>query len=159
MTATKKLRKLTKREHSAAANLAAATVEFIQLQNRESHPAGEFDSARRFQPAETFECCNGLRMPSRSFPFSLMIHARTASHVAEIFKTEAADIKKIKRLWDKYEKGEHPENSTYHKILKATLDEKDFPAFTPEFRQNQIFKFAAAIILEKAKKEKNQICL
>ncbi len=148
----KKLKKLTKKQHTAAAALTAAAVEFIDLQNRTTHPAGTFDNARRFYPAETFECCAGIRTPSAAYPFSLMVHARTADHIANKYKVEPSEIRKLKKVLSKNEETLNlSEERTFYKIMKNTLDAKDFPAFLTKFRRDQIFKFAAEIILDKEK--------
>ncbi len=153
MTTNKKIRKLSKKQHTAAAALTAAVDEFIDLQNRTVHPAGTFDNARRFYPAETFDCCSGIRTPSRSFPFSLMVHARTAAHVANQYKVDPAELRKLKKILSKNEESLNlSEEKTSYKIVKNTLNAKEFEEFSIKFRYDQIFKFAAQMTLDKGDK-------
>lgn len=58
-----------------------SAIEYIKLQAREINPVGTFDNAGRFYLDETFACC-AVRQPSRSYPYSLMHHGRTLTHVA-----------------------------------------------------------------------------
>jgi hypothetical protein len=46
------------------------------------HPDGSFDDGGRFYPSEkeVRDCCADIRAPSRTFPFSLMKHCRTAKY-------------------------------------------------------------------------------
>ena len=57
-----------------------SAIEYIKLQNRQIHPAGTFDNAKRFYLDDTFSCCN-VYAPSRAHPFGQMIHGRTLTHV------------------------------------------------------------------------------
>lgn len=63
---------------------------YTALQLRLEHPEGNFDRAGRWYPSagEARECCRLLRSPSRSYPFSLLTHCRTAKHVANVFQVE-----------------------------------------------------------------------
>ncbi len=66
--------------------LQAAYEMYIARQARQSHPTGKFDGAGRWYPteSETCSCCKGIRTPSRSWPFSYMVHCRTAEHIAHL---------------------------------------------------------------------------
>lgn len=66
---------------------------------RRAHPEGKFDKAGRFYPAETEEreCCQGIRTPSRAFPYSYMTHCRTAAHVAALYGVDAAELRRAAR--------------------------------------------------------------
>ena len=77
----------------------AAAIEFNARQARHSHPAGTFDKGNRWYPAsgEQCECCESIRSPSRSFPYSLMAHCRTAEHVAHLFDVDLLLLKRAAR--------------------------------------------------------------
>lgn len=62
----------------------AAAREYIALRDRQQHPAGRFDRKGRFELAQTFECCRGIRAPSKRYPYPEMLHGRTVIHVAHI---------------------------------------------------------------------------
>ncbi len=64
-----------------------AAVEFLARRARRRNPDGQFDSCWRWYPSdqERRPCCDGIRRPSRRWPYSLMLHCRTARHVAELF--------------------------------------------------------------------------
>lgn len=76
-----------------------AAQEFIDRQDRLTHPDGKFDNAKRWWPSDDEECtcCGGIRSPSRSWPYSLMIHCRTAQHVAALFDVDARELKREAR--------------------------------------------------------------
>jgi len=76
-------------------NLEKAKKEYLDRQNRDSHPDGSFDKGGRWYPsdAEKCSCCTGLRAPSRAHPYSLMTHCRTKKHVARLFGLEVKDLK------------------------------------------------------------------
>jgi hypothetical protein len=59
---------------------------WLSRQNRDSHPAGTFDNAGRWYPCkeERLDCCEGIRKPSRDYPFSLIQHCRSIVHVAAL---------------------------------------------------------------------------
>lgn len=82
-----------------ASNLERATDEYIARQSRASHPAGTFDKAGRFflADSERSECCRSIRCPSRAWPYSEMVHGRTAEHVAELFGVDAREIRRLAR--------------------------------------------------------------
>jgi len=62
--------------------LYAAAVEFDELQDRKRHPETNRDNGNRYFLKKRYACCEGIRTPSRSFPFSELVHGRTALHVA-----------------------------------------------------------------------------
>jgi len=74
-----------------------AIEEFKALQSREIHPAGTFDKAGRWYPAdsESADCCKGLRSPSRAYPYSLMTHCRTLKHVCTKYGLDYRTVKKV----------------------------------------------------------------
>ena len=59
----------------------AAAREYHLLKTRAINPQGAFDKAGRWYP--TVPCTCAVRAPSRAYPYSLMLHMRTAEHVAE----------------------------------------------------------------------------
>lgn len=77
-----------------------AAREAIARRDRRSHPPGTWDKAGRFYAEESCECCRGIRSPSRSYPFSEMVHARTALHVASVFDVDLAHMRKRMRELD-----------------------------------------------------------
>ena len=68
---------------------------FQQLKERDIHPAGNFDNAGRFYPADhLYNFVSHLRSPSRSWPYSYMQGCRTKKfvrHVAEEFSPSSTE--------------------------------------------------------------------
>jgi len=62
-----------------------AVAEFVGLSNRATHPDGDFDKAGRWYPHHKCACCSHIRAPSRAYPYSLLVHCRTAEHVYRSF--------------------------------------------------------------------------
>lgn len=73
-----------------------AGSEYLSRKERRSHPKGDFDNAQRWFPKteEICECCSYIRSPSRAYPFSYMLHCRTAQHVANLF---GVDVKRARK--------------------------------------------------------------
>jgi len=93
--------KTQKAHYRLSAKLRAAAQRYIDLKARRVHPDGEFDRAKRFylSEEESHECCSKIKPPSRNFPFSYMLHARTMTHVATAFHIELPRLKwAVKRL-------------------------------------------------------------
>jgi hypothetical protein len=63
--------------------LRNAATRYLDLQSRKTHPFGETDNAGRWYPDDSKNCCKGIRSPTRSWPWSLMLHCRTMVHVAQ----------------------------------------------------------------------------
>jgi hypothetical protein len=84
--------------------LFEAAKAYLSLQMRETHPPGSFDSAKRFFLDAEYPCCTGIRSPSRAYPYSQMVHGRSAAHVAFQYGLgqEESDIKGYARLMKKY---------------------------------------------------------
>ena len=76
-------------------HLLIAKDEYLKRKRREAHPEGHFDKGGRFYSEEKCICCEGIRRPSRSFPYSEMTHCRTIKHVAYLFNVLPRDLKKI----------------------------------------------------------------
>lgn len=107
--------------------LEQAARTFIARRDRTAHPSGKFDNAGRWYPseAETCECCDSVRSPSRAHPFSYMVHCRTMKHVANLYGVSVSDLRKeVARL--------DPDSATakptreggdrYFKAVKRTAD-------------------------------------
>ena len=79
-----------------AKRLAAAVYFWKNLQERQVHPDGSFDKSGRFYPSEEEResCCDSIRSPSRSFPYSYMTHCRSMGHVAQKFGIALGDMRK-----------------------------------------------------------------
>ncbi len=73
--------------------LRAAATRYIDLQSRTIHPRGVSDNAGRWMPSQELECCKGIRSPTRSWPWSLMLHCRTMVHVAKDSGYELATLR------------------------------------------------------------------
>ena len=69
---------------------------FMDRKNRISHPSGKFDNGMRWYPSkeEVCSCCNSIRSPSRSYPYSLLTHCRTAEHVSNLYKVDLKELRK-----------------------------------------------------------------
>jgi len=67
--------------------LQQAAAVWRDRQARRAHPDGRTDKAGRWHPSpdEIQTCCSRIRGPSRAFPWSLMLHCRTARHVARLY--------------------------------------------------------------------------
>ena len=63
--------------------LRRAAQRYLDLQDRRTHPAGDTDTGGRWHPAQPLPCCGAIRTPSRAWPWSLMTHCRTLTHVAQ----------------------------------------------------------------------------
>lgn len=89
---------MTSQQQSTTA-LDQAIAAFIARKDRSQHPDGEFDNKRRWYPsnAERQSCCAAVRTPSAAYPFSLMVHCRTADHIANLYGVDAADIRRATR--------------------------------------------------------------
>ena len=69
---------------------AGAIIQLIARADRLEHPAGKFDNASRWYPQEPCgPACHGYRSPSRAYPFSALLHCRTAAHVAGLHTANA----------------------------------------------------------------------
>lgn len=64
-----------------------AAVTYIKRRNRTDHPEGKTDKGGRWFPSdyEKQPCCDNVRSPSRSFPWSLMTHCRSTEHIANLY--------------------------------------------------------------------------
>lgn len=76
-------------------NVLAAAIRYTELKERHRHPQGRFDNAGRWYPKEQFSCCCGLRSPTKSYPYSLMIHCRTLKHICNEFNVEEKEVRYV----------------------------------------------------------------
>ena len=78
------------------ANMQAAAQTYLDRHFRVAHPKGNFDKAGRWSPAKTehCQCCDGIRQPSRAWPFSLMLHCRSIRHVASLYSVDYVELRK-----------------------------------------------------------------
>jgi hypothetical protein len=79
--------------------ILAAAGEYLALRDRSKHPDGTFDKAGRFYPSadEMQPCCAYIRTPSRAYPYSYMVHCRTAEHVAHRYNVSVQDVRRAAR--------------------------------------------------------------
>lgn len=94
---------------------------FLARQSRAQHPSGHFDKASRWDPdqSEHRPCCNAVRTPSRAFPWSLMVHCRTAKHIARL---TGVDESAIKRTANAIKRAEQSEHASAMQVVKADYD-------------------------------------
>ncbi|WPB57376.1 hypothetical protein [Xylophilus sp. GOD-11R] len=84
--------------------LLKAAIDFDNLQERRDHPPAKQDNGGRRYLTQRVECCEDIRTPTRLFPFSQLLHGRTAIHVAHKHGIEdrTADIRKLRKLIHEY---------------------------------------------------------
>ncbi len=70
--------------------VVAAAREYLALKARRINPVGRFDGAGRWWP--TVPCTCQVRLPSRAYPYSYLLHMRTAEHVASVFGVARRDV-------------------------------------------------------------------
>lgn len=74
-----------------------ATETYLNLRDRATNPDGTFDRKGRFYLAQPLACCTSIRRPSAAYPYSEMVHGRTAEHVAHLTGVSAREIKATAR--------------------------------------------------------------
>jgi hypothetical protein len=76
-----------------------AAVECLESRKaRTSHPDGRSDGKRWYPAAsERQDCCSAIRSPSAAYPWSLMVHCRTAQHVALLYGVHRVDLERAVR--------------------------------------------------------------
>ena len=80
----------------------AAGIEYADRAKRRSHPPGEWDRAGRFYAHEHTNSVLSCRSPSRAWPHSQMLAARTAAHCAEVYM--AGNTTHVRRICTAYNK-------------------------------------------------------
>ena len=84
-----------------------AGLEYADRASRRSHPLGEWDNAGRFYALERTLSVTTCRSPSKAWPYSQMVAARTAAHCAEVYKADnATHVGRIGRAYNKLLAGE-----------------------------------------------------
>jgi len=73
-----------------------AAYEYIRRQERATHPDGIFDGVGRWYPGEGEEqpCCARIRRPSGRWPYSLLTHCRSVSHIAALYNVDPKDVRR-----------------------------------------------------------------
>lgn len=85
---------------ATSSSIDQAVAAFLSRQDRASHPDGSFDEKSRWYPSDTEwqACCSLIRPPSAAWPYSLLVHCRTAEHVANLFGVDAKAVRRAARL-------------------------------------------------------------
>ena len=107
-----------------------AAQEFISLRDRHIHPDGEFDKAGRWYPTTYYPCCETIRSPSRSYPYSHMVHCRTAAHVAHKYGVIVKDVRACVRQIEP--PSQNRANGTMYKTVAVTEDGRYVSIFDGE---------------------------
>lgn len=95
MKGWKRMTKQRRQRLEAAAKLCR------DRQDRRKDPIGYLDNHGRWYPSaeEEQDCCSNIRLPSRAYPYSLLVHACTARHVAQLMDIpRGVLIKKLKEI-------------------------------------------------------------
>lgn len=69
---------------------------FRERSERRSNPTGKFDRGGRWHPDSTEwqECCAAVRAPTRNWPYSLLSHCRTISHVSRLCGVDTVALRR-----------------------------------------------------------------
>ena len=60
---------------------------FELSKERKVHPSGSFDAQKRWYPDPVlYKEVGSIRMPSRAYPFSFMVHCRTKKFIARLLE-------------------------------------------------------------------------
>jgi hypothetical protein len=113
---------MTKKEPFMIQEVRAAKL-FLDLRDRRINPAGHFDGAGRFYLDEIYQCCAAVHNPSRAYPYTQMVHGRTASHVAQACGISRTKILSVAREIEKRE----IEKMNFDEILCALTAPEDRP--------------------------------
>lgn len=114
-----------------------AGIEFYELKNRITNPSGSFDNAKRFTIAGECECCRSIRKPSRAFPFSHLVHARTAVHVAHSYNMP--DSEREIKIVARHIKKQIESGESYEEV-KRFLISKSFENQISIVKESKVFK-------------------
>lgn len=87
---------VTNIEELDTSKLTKAVKCYINRQARTEHPSGHSDNGGRWYPDghEACSCCDYIRTPSRGFPYSLMVHCRTITHISALFEVDESLLRK-----------------------------------------------------------------
>lgn len=76
-------------------SLTHAAKVFLSRRNRTLKPDGHYDNSKWFpSDSERQVCCAPIREPSRNFPFSLLTHCSTITHVSRLFGVDTVALRK-----------------------------------------------------------------
>jgi hypothetical protein len=79
-----------------------AAITYIRRRDRDEHPAGSFDSAKRWYPDPSENLNTAYyRSPSRSWPFSYMHACRTAQHCSHLHEADVSTVRSIANRIDR----------------------------------------------------------
>lgn len=81
-----------------------AAKEFVSRKERWSHPDCHFDKAGRAYLLRHEDCpgCKYVRSPSRAYPYSEMVHGRTAEHVAGMLGGNTQVTRRVAHIYCKF---------------------------------------------------------
>lgn len=97
---TLKIKMPQKFSKNSLTKMTKSAIDYYRLKNRHSNPNGEFDKQGRFYLHPKYSCCEDIRCPSRSYPYSEMTHGRTILHTCHTHKiiTDNMTEKEIKNV-------------------------------------------------------------
>lgn len=77
--------------------LQIAVNEYQDRKDRITNPDGKFDNGGRWYPSdeEKCKCCQSIRNPSARWPYSLIKHCRTITHVANLYNVSDKEMRKL----------------------------------------------------------------
>ena len=83
------------KDRETTSQLVTVKSVYLDRRARMAHPAGKFDTGGRWFPSdgEYQPCCYAIRSPSRSFPYSLMVHCRSLRHVARLYNVDEQKLR------------------------------------------------------------------
>lgn len=79
---------------------------YLDTQDGKVKIPGKFDNGGRFYPNDSYDCCKGIRSPSRAFPRSLLTHCHSLQHIASMHKLED-HVAIIRKVANALKKGEY----------------------------------------------------
>lgn len=76
-------------------SLTRAAKLVLTRRNRDSNPEGYYDNSKWFPSvSERQLCCADIRDPSRKYPFSLLKHCSTITHVSRLLGVDSVALRK-----------------------------------------------------------------
>ena len=83
-----------------------AAEEYLARKARKSHPEGDFGSGMKWYPSkgERCDCCDYIREPSNTWPYSLLLHCRTIGHVAALYGVDEKAVRRVARDIERFDK-------------------------------------------------------